>query len=131
MVEGLSIGKALMVVLAASFSFLVIALFMTPGLVTSALYAVSAALFVFFLVLFVTWAKKTAGVQKGNFHELTQSVKRLEQSQRIQNESALKQFKTGDARLSQVEQSLKTQGSPNFSSQSYIDDSVALPSVSR
>ena len=120
-----------MVVLAASFSFLVIALFMTPGLVTSALYAVSAALFVFFLVLFVTWAKKTAGVQKGNFHELTQSVKRLEQSQRIQNESALKQFKTGDARLSQVEQSLKTQGSPNFSSQSYIDDSVALPSVSR
>lgn len=131
MVEGLSRGKALMVVLAASFSFLVIALFMTPGLVTSALYAVSAALFVFFLVLFVTWAKKTAGVQKGNFHELTQSVKRLEQSQRIQNESALKQFKTGDARLSQVEQSLKTQGSPNFSSQSYIDDSVALPSVSR
>ena len=56
MVEGLSRGKAL-VVLAASLVFLGIALFMTPGLVTSALYALSAALFVFFLVLFVTWAK--------------------------------------------------------------------------
>lgn len=122
MVEGLSRGKALVVVLAASFACLGIALFMTPGLVTSALYAVSAALFVFFLVLFVTWAKKTAGVQKGNFHELTQTVKRLEQSQRIQNDNT---------RLSEDDEIPHTQGVSNFSNQGYRNDSVAWSSVSR
>lgn len=122
MVEGLSRGKALVVVLAASFAFLGIALFMTPGLVTSALYAVSAALFVFFLVLFVTWAKKTAGVQKGNFHELTKTVKRLEQSQRIQNDNTS---------LSEDDEIPHTQGVSNFSNQGYRNDSVALSSVSR
>src|SRR5699024_3401324 len=121
-VEGLSRGKALVVVVAASFAFLGIALFMTPGLVTSALYAVSAALFVFFLVLFVTWAKKTAGVQKGNFQELTKTVKRLEQSQRIQNDNTS---------LSEDDEIPHIQGVSNFSNQGYRNDSVALSSVSR
>lgn len=67
MVEGFTRGKALVVVLVASFAFLGIALFLDPGLVTSALFAVAAALFVFFLVLFVIWAKRQREFKKETF----------------------------------------------------------------
>lgn len=105
MVEGFTRGNALVVVLVASFAFLGIPLFMDPGLVTSALFAVAAALFVFFLVLFVTWAKKTAGVQKGNFRELKQSVKKIEQC-------------------------IAAQHASNSSTQSNRNDPLALPAKS-
>lgn len=111
MVESLSKGKALVVVIAASLVILVIALFITPGPLASVLYAVSAALFAIFLVTFVTWAKKNAGIQKGNFRELTQAVKRLEHKYGARLDAVSKHNEVFNTRLTAIEQSLKHQAS--------------------
>lgn len=83
MVETLSKGKNLVVILVSSLLAMSVALFITSRLLASVLYVISATLLVAFLTIYVTWSKKTIGIQKGYFHQLEQSIKRVEQQQKL------------------------------------------------
>lgn len=106
MVERLSKGKTLAVVLIIGFVALSIAVFTALELFAAIMFVVSAAFLVLFLLVLVTWLKKNAGIQKANFHELTQSVKTLGFKQNEQFASATMNSKALESRLSNLEHTL-------------------------
>lgn len=100
MVERLSKGKNLAVVLIIGFVALSIAVFTALELFAAIMFVVSAAFLVLFLLVLVTWLKKNAGIQKANFHELTQSVKTLGFKQNEQFASATMNQAGGESPMS-------------------------------
>jgi len=123
MVESLSKGKALVVILVASLVALGVALFIYPGILASLMFAFAASFFVLFLIIFVTWAKKSVGIEKGNFHYLSQAVKSIERKQKAHSECVVYQSKAMESRLSNIEQLLRQMTARSTPAQCKTDDS--------
>lgn len=121
MAERLSKGKTLVVMLVICFLAVAVGLIAQPGILSVLMFIVASGLLLLFLVVLVSWLKKTAGINKENFHQIEQHLKSIQQENTLLKKQAEKNSADIALQVSRINELNAASETPNRSTDSILD----------